>query len=313
MTAIDARHGWCWWPIRVLIAAFRHMEPDTAARVGADLAAMAFVLGIRRRVVSDNLLLALGLSGRQRRLVAWQSYCAMGCSMLQLWSLADRSESLIRRVQLLTPRHLLRLQQDHGSLLLMTAHLGSWDVAAAGLQQLLGRCVVYARPQRQAAVDQLLNEHRRKLGLEVQLVHGDDKRGALAVMRMMRSRQASVGMLADQGPRREHGKAAWFFEQATWCHHGPAVLAARAGVPVVPGCCLRVGWQRFVIFLGAPIHVQGLSESEAVQRCMDALAAMIAMAPGQYFWHHRRFKYRAEGLTPRARAPWSDPRFLLGE
>ncbi|MFW5830319.1 MAG: hypothetical protein ACOCXA_08675 [Planctomycetota bacterium] len=118
-------------------------------------------------------------------------------------------------------------------------------------------------------------------------------------------------MLSDQGPRRAHGAPALFFEQPTWCHHGPVVLAQRAGVPIVPACCLRVGWDRFICFVGRPLHVQGRSATAALQHCMDDIASMIAFAPGQYFWQHRRFKYRAPGLSPRDRAPWRDRRRLV--
>jgi lauroyl/myristoyl acyltransferase len=36
---------------------------------------------------------------------------------------------------------------------------------------------------------------------------------------------------------------------------------------------------------------------------MDRLSAIIAAFPGQYFWHHRRFKRPLE-LPRRAEEPW---------
>ena len=48
---------------------------------------------------------------------------------------------------------------------------------------------------------------------------------------------------------------------------------------------------------------RGLGEA-AVQHGMDQLSAIIAAFPGQYFWHHRRFKHPVDGLVPRPREPW---------
>jgi KDO2-lipid IV(A) lauroyltransferase len=280
----------------LLLAWLARLQPDTAGRLGAWLGSLAFHLGVRRQVVGGNLSRCLGLHGPARYLVSLESYRSIGATMLQLWSYGKQGPASVV-YEWADPTWARRLGATTGGYVLLTLHSGNWDVAGLACSQLFRGLTAYATPQHNPAFDQLINAQRLVLGMEVVLVRSGDRRGALQAVRGLRAGH-SVGLLADQGPRPEVGHPGRFFGQPVWCHHGPVVLARRAQVPIVPIVALRVGWNRYRAFLGRPFDVGPLDDAQAVQACMDRIEAMIRLAPGQYFWHHRRFKRTIAGMPP---------------
>src|SRR6185436_12328207 len=118
--------------------------------------------------------------------------------------------------------------------------------------------------------------------------HGE-RLGAVTALRGLR-RGRSLGLMADQKPNAEEGTPAWFLGVPTLCHRGPAFFAQRAGAAVVPAFCLRTAAGRYRLFVGRALGTDALPEAALHQLGMDQLSAIIARFPGQYFWHHHRFK-----------------------
>lgn len=290
------------WTILPLLRALGALHADTAARAGGALGVAAFHLGLRRRTVSANLRDALGLSGRRRRAIARRSYASIGANFLQLWTIGS-GHGPEAGLRVANPGWLAHLRRRHPSLVVVLPHLGDWEMGGHGAAR-FQRVVVYAKPQGLPEVDAAINAQRRRGGFEVVLTGEGDRTGALTVLRALRD-GCWLGLLADQRPGHVPGQAAWFLGRPVRCHAGPAFFARRLGVPVVPGVAIRTGAGRSVLFFGRPILPPLPDEGELTQRCMDRLSAMIAAFPGQYFWHHRRFK-RLEELPPRGREPWRE-------
>ncbi|MFW5846371.1 MAG: lysophospholipid acyltransferase family protein [Planctomycetota bacterium] len=283
--------------IALVAHALGRLAPDTAARMGAALGILAWRLGLRRRVVCDNLLRTLALRGWQRRDVARRCYASVGATLMQLGSIGARGVEELS-ITAMNPHWQELVARRHPGAVLLTLHQGSWDINGWAMARRFPRLLAYATAQATPAVDAWINACRARLGMEVVLVRSGDRRGALRVVRGLRGGGLAVGMLADQGPRPEVGSAARFFGQPAWCHHGPVFLARKAGVPIVPTVCLRRGWLSFSVFMGRPLHIDGMSDAQAVQLCMDQIAVLIRAAPGQYFWHHKRFKRAMSAMPP---------------
>ena len=283
-----------------LLAAFGRVGADAAGRAGAALGMLAFHLGVRRRVVSANLSLCLGLRGARRRAIARTAFASMGANFVELWTFGHPDAGPERGIVRLNPRWQELVHRRHPGAVFLALHLGSWDIAACSASS-AGRFLVYAKAQRDLALDALLNRQRALAGMEVLLARHGQRTGAITVLRALRGGRA-VGLLADQKPSADEGRPAWFLGQATPCHAGPAFFASRARVPIVPGICIRTGAGRYAVFYGRPIFAGG-DEAALLQAGMDRLSAVVAAFPGQYFWHHRRFK-RLSDLPPRASHPW---------
>jgi KDO2-lipid IV(A) lauroyltransferase len=185
-------------------------------------------------------------------------------------------------------------------MVLATPHLGHWDlgptaIIQAGISSTPMLC--FATFQGDPDINGYLNECRERMDVRVVQVNADDKRGPLAGLRTLRDGHG-IGLLADQGPRQ--GYPAWFLGQAVIAHKGAGLLVKRSKKPLVVGCCLRASSNRSVTYVfPLPQPRPDASDEAIVQQAMDAMGRLIAAAPGQYFWHHKRFKRKIDHVgTP---------------
>lgn len=289
---------------RWIFGAIGSLESDTACRLGGWLGGLAFHLGIRRRVASANLALALGLRGPARRRACLQSFRGLGASFVEVWTLRRGRAS----AEVAAPHWLDALLRDDRGLVLVTMHAGSWEASAAVIAARRDDLMVYAKAQRDADMDALVNAQRTALGMEVVFARRGGAGEMIGVLRNLR-RGGSVGLVADQMPTGDDGCDGYFFDVPTRLHLGPATLARLGKARMVPAVCLRVGAGRNRFYVGRPIAA-GTDDPQTVQACMDALAAILAAVPGQYFWQHRRFK-RLVDLPPRTTSPWREGLSLL--
>lgn len=286
------------WVNAVVARALCALAPDTAERCGAALGRLVFHAGIRRAVVRANLTTTLGIRGSRRREIARRSYAHIGADFLVLW--AATPESVAEGLEVADPQWMRLLGRRHGAVIFLSPHLGAWEVGARGLVETMGRFVVYVTPQHDADWDERINTRRRGLGLEILYSAHGDRRSAVRAIRLLRE-DASICLLADQGPRPQRGVPGHFLGRPTYCHGGPGFFARRTGKPLVVGVGLRCGVARWRVYIGRPLPAA--DEATAVQQGLDAMSALIARFPSQYFWHHRRFKYPAD-LLPRDEEPW---------
>jgi KDO2-lipid IV(A) lauroyltransferase len=281
---------------RFLLGLIARLAGDTAGRVGAGLGLLACALGIRRRVVDANLA-RLGLRGPARRAARARSYATIGANFLELWAIGG-VHGPEHGVELMNPRWLKQLHRRQPGFVLVSPHLGSWDMAVGGVAPAIGGVDVYAKPLHDPVIDGLTNAQRLKLQCAVLQT---DRNAAVQALRHLRAGRC-LGLLADQRPGDQESEPAFFLGQATNCHRGPGFFATRAKVAMVPALCLRVGHGRYRAFVGRPWHPP--VQAGATQVAMDWCSAMVAAFPGQYFWHHKRFAGKAPALAPRAVEPW---------
>lgn len=268
---------------------------DTADRAGAALGLLTFHLGLRRRHCAGMAELTLGLRGTRRRSVLRRAYASMGANFLAIFTVGG-PHGLERCIAPWSPAHLARLRAMHQGMVVVTGHLGSWDAGGLACVQHLGRMIGYAKRQHDPALDDAVNRRRCLTGLEVLLARQGDRGSAVRVLRFLRD-GGLVGLIADQRPRPEEGQAGTFLGQRAWLHPGPGFFAEKARRPLVLGATLRrrAGDLRF--FLGRPFLPER-GAAAATQRILDQLGQLIAQVPGQYFWHHKRFRDQPPAGTP---------------
>lgn len=277
-----------------------HLSHDTATRVGAALGLAAFHLGLRRATVRRLLGETLGLRGTERRRLARQAYATMGANFLEVWTIGG-PDGLEHHCRVLNPGWLQYLQKRHHGLIFVTPHLGNWEAEAIAAKPYLPRVMVYAKEQSEG-VDRVLTACRSLTGVEVHLARRGNRTSALSVLRVLRDRGA-LGLTADQRPFRGEGVAAEFLGKPAWCHASPAFYAQRLKLPVIPAFALRSRTGDNVVFIGRPVDLTGLDEAAATGRVMDLMSAAVAAFPGQYFWHHERFR-RAPPEAPAGNPRW---------
>lgn len=287
--------------IVLLLGCLRWLAADTASRLGGSLGVAAFHLGVRRKVASSNVGTALGMTGTARRDVVRTSYASIGASFIELWT-AGGVDGIDRHLQVLAPTWLSAVLRRNPGCVFVTPHIGNWDIAGFAIAREAPRVLVYAKAQHNPTVDAAANAQRVGMGIGLLFANHGDRTAAVKALRAVKA-GAPLGLLADQGPGEREGVRAVFMGVTTYCHGGPGFFAKRAGVPIIPGFCLRTRAGEFVFLIGRPLASTAGDEAALVQVSMDLIAAMIARFPRQYFWQHRRFKNDL-ARHERAVEPW---------
>jgi KDO2-lipid IV(A) lauroyltransferase len=256
-------------------SAARRIERNLALAYGAELDAQAReklvreVLAHTARLVREWLWMArAGRSERERQRV-------------ERWIDAsvefDASCDELRR----------RATRGRG-VLIVTAHLGNWELLAAALRRAgLDGAVVGLRKRNDSSADWLVG---LRAGLGVRsLAQDSSPRDVLNVLRD----GATLGLLCDLHARRLDNVDAPFFGRLAPTMTAPAALARASGLPLTPVRCVREG-ARYRIRVDEPLELAASSDKRAA--ALDLLTRMNAVferwiraAPEQWAWHQRRW------------------------
>ncbi len=187
-----------------------------------------------------------------------------------------------------------RLRGEGRGAVVVTGHLGNWELAGAFLARRGLRVVTVARRQR-GAVEPLLRIRREGLGIEV-IAHDETP---LPLARAVRGGGVAA-LVADQH-RVRGGDRMLFLGRPAWTTLGPARLALAWGVPLYFGALVREGvGYRAILEPVETVSGDG-SEGDAVEVTrgwLGALERAVRSWPGQYFWFHRRWKAGPVEGTP---------------
>lgn len=266
-----------------------------AVRLAAGVGWVAgVVFRIRRRDVDEHLRIAFPhRDAPWRRRVARQSYVhlareAVVTFRMHRWSAAE----VRRRVRLIGFEGVTEAFEEDGGVVLLTAHLGNWEIAgaciaAAGLPiDVVGKGMANRRFERD------LFATRERLGMRV-IEMGDAPRGVLRSLRDGRL----AALLGDQNAR-HNGIFLPFFGREASTPRGPAIFALRREAPVFVGFAIRdPGWGQHYTVEARRLTFERTGQLEHDTRALllayhAILEEAIVSAPEQYFWHHRRWKTR---------------------
>ncbi len=177
--------------------------------------------------------------------------------------------------------------------ILLTGHLGNWELLSRVLPFAGMTCAVVARPLDNPLLERYILGVREETNQRVIV-----KRGSGAEIEHILSEGGFVGILPDQDAGRKGAFVPFLGRLAsTW--RSPALLSMKTGAPIIPGCCVRVGKPaRFRVIVGEPIYPNpdATDVSAETLRITCAFTATlerwVRRYPEQYLWLHRRWKSR---------------------
>ena len=292
--------------MRAVIGALDLLSWKRAAALGERIGALGYrPLGVRRDVVERQIAAAFpGLGEAEVLRIARESYAHLGrttietallgtlgsAAVLDLFEGADNWACVERA-----------LSAGKG-LIVVTGHLGNWELGGAYLAARGVGLDVVVRNQENPLFDDYINRTRERLGMTV-------VRDSEAVRRTPRSLKAgrAIAFLSDQGVLGLASTFVPFFGRPAKTPRGPAVFALRLKGPVVFGTALRQPSGRYRISF-EPVTVVDTGHRE---RDVDAVVAeytktlerWVRKAPEQYFWHHRRWKRQPDDTPEELRDP----------
>jgi KDO2-lipid IV(A) lauroyltransferase len=268
--------------------------PRRALGVVIGLFSTFFWISLRkiRAAIAANLEAVLGPCGwweRQRRIHRTFHTFA--------WCLSERYERLSTdRVFAIEAEGLeewRRLAGAEGGFILVTAHLGAWEVGSMLPASRDGRRVhVVREPETDPRAQRFIERLIRRCGGELYNTHfADDPQLGVDLLDALRRGE----VVALQGDRPRSGgrtMEASLFGRPFALPVGPAALARAAGVPIVPVFVLREGRRRYRCLLRPAIRVAQSGDRqrdlrEALERFAADLQDVIRRQPHQWFCFRR--------------------------
>lgn len=140
------------------------------------------------------------------------------------------------------------LTQRGRGLILLTAHVGNWEVGAIVLRRMGFPVTAVALPHGDPSLDHLFNVQRRRCGVEVIPLGRHAARWSLQRLREGRL----LGLLGDREFGR-NGVGLSLCGAQVRLPRGPAVLSLRSQAPIVPTFLIREGPWKFRLCVGSPI------------------------------------------------------------
>lgn len=238
----------------------------------------------------------------------------LGRGLAELILLRGRHRpALLQRVEVDGLAHLeaARRASATGGVIVLTAHLGNWELAAAKVASLGLPISAVHRGLRSPALDDALQDLRGGTGGDgtdfEQLRMGRAGLGAIRALR----RGRAVLVLLDQDAGREEGVFVPFFGRPASTRYGPARLAVQLGAPVLPGFIERERDGRHhririepALELEQPTDPNDDEEvmRRNVARMTAAIESRVRAQPEQWIWTHRRWRTQPTS-PPRAAGP----------
>lgn len=282
--------------LAAMTAVLARLPRRPAYWLGARFGDVAYLCLVRRRRVTlDNLAIALGSekSAVDRRAIARATFRNLGEHLIDFsrmrWLTPDTYPSVVTIEGL---ERVERLLARRAGLLILSAHFGSWELSSAIALRLRPRMHVIARPLDNPALHRLVDAYRRYSGC-----HVIPKNRALSASLKALRRGDIVALLMDQSSLRREGIPAPFFGAEAYTSIGPALMALRAGCPVIGAFLVRQGFgrHRLVFSEEIPIRRSGNLRQDITDntRCFNQLIESYVRAyPDHWFWLHRRWKKR---------------------
>jgi KDO2-lipid IV(A) lauroyltransferase len=271
------------------------LPPTSLARIGNAMGSFFTLLGGRRREIIDfNLRLAFPEEDDAwRRTLAREVARHFGRSTLDAISIQRLSpEELVERVTVVDWEHAEDALARGKGAFFLTAHIGSWEVAAlvTGLRLEHGLSVVN-RPLDNPLLEAELDRLRRMYGNRV-----FGKRSIVREMMRQLKDGGGVGILIDQRVPEDVGVLVPFFGHAVWAHPILARMVRRTGAPVVPIFTIREAPGQYSVRYETPVFADDLTDEELedqplTARFMAILENAIRKNPEQWLWYHDRWKH----------------------
>jgi len=292
--------------LRTTIGALGALPWDVACAAGERLGTLGYApFGIRRRVVERQIAAAFPeLSPAAVASLSRRAFAHLGRATVETALLPSIGREGVLRMVSATDRFDLveDAQRSGRGAILITGHLGNWELAGAYVAARGMPLDAIVRTQANPLFDDYINRTRATLGMTV-------VRDYESVRRTPRSLREGRGVafVADQGVLGLASTYVSFFGRPAKTPRGAAVFALKYDVPTLFVAALRQGDGRYRVAV-EPVPVVRTGDRDAdvdaiVARYTEILERWVRTAPEQYFWHHRRWRRQPPGTPAALRDP----------
>jgi KDO2-lipid IV(A) lauroyltransferase len=267
-------YGGRWLPMAVL----------NAINVTGNSLAVAF-LSKTKAGMADNFRQAMGVSPEEARRLTRRVFFEYGRHTIDTWRL--RGEAFTPRIETFAEdaRVLERVRRGGRGFLLVTGHVGNWEMGAVTLRRHDLTPAVVGQPELSARVQEMRQSLRERVGVE-SIDIGTSMATAFRV-RAAVDRGRAVALLVDRAYPEDRVLVP-FFGRPTPFLRSPALLARFCACPILPGFFLRRPDGAYYNVWGEALEAdRALPPEEDAVRLMTRVAAdleaVIRAHPTQWF------------------------------
>jgi KDO2-lipid IV(A) lauroyltransferase len=271
---------------------------------GAALGGLVWLLGIRRRVVLENLRLAFpDKTEEERRAIARKTYRNLGQMIPDFLRVPFLPREEIERMFVYEGWEVLEQAKARGNgVIAATGHFGNFDLLAAAHTLKGIPITMITRQMGKSGANDLWRAIRRRSGVE-DLVVTKGSTLAAAVKSVHSGRV--LGYVIDQNQPLRHAIFPTFFGVPAATAPTPAVIAMRSGAAVLFTVSVPLGDGRHRVIMEGPLVPPNTGDRDRdvlafMQDLNDRLERWIRVYPDRWYWLHRRWKTRppAEAARP---------------
>lgn len=273
-------------------ALLRRAGPAALDRWGKRIGRLASKTFSRRtRVAEENVRRAFPEKSKEEcRAIVQSCWAHFARTTLEfLATVEEPLDTLSARIDVLGWDHYQRALTRGQGMVLVTAHLGSWEFALGLLTHADRKVTIVARALDNELLERKLLRARQRCDVEFV-----DRRCAAHALVNTLEQKGIVVLVADQATQRHDGIVVPFLGRPAWSTSAPARLSLRYGAPILCVFCRPAG-ERFVVEIEPPILPEGLPLSDQnvallTSAMNEVISAQIRRTPELWLWMHNRWK-----------------------
>ena len=250
-----------------------------------------YVFRVNHKIVQTNLEIAfpeLSQLAQKKLLIAnyhWSAQMAVAILRMDYWKGKTAEYVSIHNLTVLDDA----LSEDSG-VLLISAHLGHWEMIVPALAEKGYQLHIYVGAQSNPLVDKLQNQTRSSFGLQT-IGKGDFAR--FKFIRILR-KQNILAYNPDQNDRKSETFVKFFNKAATLPKSTAGFHLARKS-PIIMAFAPFCGDKIEIYLQRLKYERTGNKEEDQfniTQEISNVFEKFVRLYPEQYFWMHRRWKTR---------------------
>lgn len=260
--------------------------------IGRFLGRLGYYLFKKRRILGlYNLDQALGdqYDQTQQKVIIQQLFEHLGMNFIEFLRLSEiTSENLSNYITFHGREYLDQAYQQKQGVLVLTAHIGNWELLAAAVGLSGYNTAMVVKSARQKSVNDYLIQSR--LSKNIKLFFG--KNSIKDILRQLKS-GGVVGIVLDQHATSSEGVVVPFFGRHASTFKSLAILSQRTQAIILPIYIYRDKNFHHHIMIHPPIeHDIADDITERTQKYTAWIETAIQEHPEQWIWTHNRWKHK---------------------
>ncbi len=288
------KHNVGWVMLKIVIALINILPLKIMYKLANGLAGLAWILGVRRQIVFNNLNRAFGKEKDSYKIKAiarevYRNIAKNGCELLRVSKFTQQG---INKMFTIQGREYLDTALARGKGIIgLSAHLGNFPLMGAKLVQEGYPCASFIYGANEVRVVKLFFDIGRYLGVSL-IPTSPSHASTRQALKWLRENKV-LSIQADRDS--PQGVFVDFFGYPAATAIGPVVLAKRTGATILPMFAIREKNNKHRIIFGPPVELEETGDKEKdilinSAKFTKIIESYVRKYPEQWLWTYRRWK-----------------------